>query len=187
MTQLAADQEITLQAFQAAVDTYNQRGLDLPESIAAIANDLESHIDQLDFLSERDPTFEMVYQAVRSNLQSTSSQRAKLLNPPEIIKPQTAPTEEKVHLLGSRQTQPIKAQPHIQPPAPDESPPAPQSLWENFDRIAIMAAGGAFLGAAFVQFLGGGPTQLIGAIVGAIIGLLSGIYVSHNPRPRRNP
>jgi hypothetical protein len=61
------------------------------------------------------------------------------------------------------------------------------NLSENFDRIAIMAAGGAFLGAALVQFLGGGPTQLIGAVIGAIFGILSGIYVSRPPRPRRNP
>ncbi|NJM47102.1 MAG: hypothetical protein HC860_13840 [Alkalinema sp. RU_4_3] len=49
---------------------------------------------------------------------------------------------------------------------------------ENFDRIAIMTAGGAFLGAALVQFFGGGPTQLLGAFLGAIFGLLSGLYVS---------
>jgi hypothetical protein len=85
MTQLAADQEITLQAFQAAVDTYNQRRLDLPEGIAAIANDLESHIDQLDALSEIDPTFEIAYQTVRSDLQSRSSQRAKFLDTSETV------------------------------------------------------------------------------------------------------
>jgi hypothetical protein len=80
MPQLAADQQLTLQAFQAAVDTYQQRGLALPEKIAAIGDALESHLDQLDALSESDPTFEMVYQAARSALQSQSSQRAKFLD-----------------------------------------------------------------------------------------------------------
>ncbi len=80
MTQLAADQQITLQAFQAAVDTYNQRRLALPAPIAAIADTLEPHIDRLDALSESDPTFEIVYQAARSALQNQSSQRAKFLD-----------------------------------------------------------------------------------------------------------
>jgi outer membrane lipoprotein SlyB len=56
--------------------------------------------------------------------------------------------------------------------------PTPPNPWENFDRTAIMTAGGAFLGAAIVQHLGGGPTQLLGAFLGAILGLLSGLYVS---------
>jgi hypothetical protein len=86
MIQLEADQKLTLQAFQAAVDTYRQRGLDLPERIAAIADTLETHIDELDSLSEIDPTFEMIYEAVGSALYN-SSQRAKLLHPPETPKP----------------------------------------------------------------------------------------------------
>jgi outer membrane lipoprotein SlyB len=49
---------------------------------------------------------------------------------------------------------------------------------KDFDRTAIMTAGGAFLGAAIVQLLGGGPTQLLGAFLGAILGLLSSLYVS---------
>jgi hypothetical protein len=80
MSQLAADQQITLQAFQAAVDSYNQRGLVLPERIAAIANALESHIDHLDTLSEIDSTFQLLYDTARSALQNQSSQRAKFLD-----------------------------------------------------------------------------------------------------------
>jgi hypothetical protein len=38
MTQLAADQQLTLQAFQAAVDTYNQRQMALPEAILRGSN-----------------------------------------------------------------------------------------------------------------------------------------------------
>jgi hypothetical protein len=81
MTQLAADQQLTLQAFQAAVDTYNQRQLALPAAIHAIAPSLEQHLNQLDRLSEIDPTFEMLYQSARSALQTQSSQRAKFLDP----------------------------------------------------------------------------------------------------------
>lgn len=80
MTQLAADQQITLQAFQAAVDTYNQRQLTLPAAIATIAPSFDQHINELDRLSELDSTFEMVYQAARSALQNQSSQRAKFLD-----------------------------------------------------------------------------------------------------------
>jgi hypothetical protein len=80
MNPLAADQTLTLQAFQAAVDTYQQRGLALPPAIAAIAPTLEPHIHQLDALSEIDPTFEMLYQTARSALQTQSSQRAKFLD-----------------------------------------------------------------------------------------------------------
>jgi hypothetical protein len=78
--QLAAHQQLTLQAFQSAVDSYQQRGIVLPEQIAPIADTLESHIAQLDSLSESDPHFEMLYQAFRSGAQNDSSQRAKFLD-----------------------------------------------------------------------------------------------------------
>jgi hypothetical protein len=88
MTQLATDQQLTIQAFQAAVDSYQQRGLPLPERIAPLVSDrpeviaqsLESHINQLDALSESDPHFEMLYQAFRSGAQNESSERAKFLD-----------------------------------------------------------------------------------------------------------
>jgi hypothetical protein len=88
MTQLAADQQLTLQAFQAAVDTYQQHRIELPEPIAAlvsnrsesIAESLKSHINQLDSLSESDPHFDMLYQAFRSSSQNDSSERAKFLD-----------------------------------------------------------------------------------------------------------
>jgi hypothetical protein len=81
MTQLAADQQLTLQAFQAAVDTYKQRQLALPAPIAPISESLEAHIAQLDTLSESDPTFQMLYDSARSALQNQSHQRAKFLDP----------------------------------------------------------------------------------------------------------
>jgi hypothetical protein len=77
---LAAHQQLTLQAFQSAVDSYQQRGIVLPEKIAPITDTLESHIAQLDSLSESDPHFEMLYQAFRSGAQNDSSQRAKFLD-----------------------------------------------------------------------------------------------------------
>jgi hypothetical protein len=80
MTQLATDQQLTLQAFQAAVDTYKQRGIALPEAIAAIADTLAPHTDRLDILAEIDPAFDMAYQSARSALQNQSSQRAKFLD-----------------------------------------------------------------------------------------------------------
>jgi hypothetical protein len=80
MTQLATDQQLTLQAFQAAVDTYKQRGIALPEAIATIANTLAPNIDRLDILAEIDPAFDMAYQSARSALQNQSSQRAKFLD-----------------------------------------------------------------------------------------------------------
>jgi hypothetical protein len=86
--QLAAHHQLTLQAFQSAVDSYQQRGIALPEQIAALVSDrpevisqsLESHLNQLDALSESDPHFEMLYQAFRSGAQNDSSQRAKFLD-----------------------------------------------------------------------------------------------------------
>jgi hypothetical protein len=60
--------------------------------------------------------------------------------------------------------------------------PIANSIWDNIDRLAIMAAGGAFLGGAIVQILGGGSIQLIGALIGAITGAVSGWYVT----PRRS-
>jgi hypothetical protein len=63
--------------------------------------------------------------------------------------------------------------------------PAKTTLWDNFDRIAIMGAGGAFLGGAIVQLFGGGATQFIGAAVGGLVGILSGYYVNQ-PIPRQS-
>ena len=61
-----------------------------------------------------------------------------------------------------------------------------ESLWDNTDRLFVMAAGGAFLGGNLVALLGGGVLQLIGAIVGAIFGILAAIYVSRPTKPRRH-
>lgn len=62
--------------------------------------------------------------------------------------------------------------------------PSQSNLSENFDRIAIMGAGGAFLGGAIVQLFGGGATQFIGAAVGLIFGILSGFYATPGPQER---
>lgn len=67
-------------------------------------------------------------------------------------------------------------------PIPATVQPIARSAWDNIDRLAIMAAGGAFLGGAIVQIFGGGPIQLIGALIGAIVGAVSGWYVT----PRRS-
>jgi hypothetical protein len=67
------------------------------------------------------------------------------------------------------------------------NPPAPRSRTtkgENFDRIAIMGAGGAFLGGAIVQFLGGGASQFIGAAIGLVFGIASGFYATPRPQER---
>jgi hypothetical protein len=173
MTQLAADQQITLQAFQAAVDTYKQRGLDLPESIAAIANSLESHIDQLDALSEIDPTFEIAYQTVRSSLQKTSSQRAKLLNPPETDKPNNSihvtstingNNPPPVETNGQHKTGPPLS---TEPGAANTQPDDDQPEWiRRGNTIVTMVSGGAFLGVLLAQF----PGAIVGAIVAGIFG-----------------
>jgi hypothetical protein len=174
MTQLAADQEITLQAFQAAVDTYQQRGLDLPESIAAIADHLESHIDRLDFLSESDSTFEIAYQTVRSTLQKTSSQRAKLLNPPEtattqsIYLPSTSNGNNPppVETNGQQKTGPPST-PLEEPNATNTEPDDDQPEWiRRGNTIVTMVSGGAFLGVLLAQF----PGAIVGAIVAGIFG-----------------
>lgn len=57
-------------------------------------------------------------------------------------------------------------------------------FWENFDRTAIMGAGGAFLGSALAQLLGGGILHLIGALIGAIVGIAYGLSLL-NPTQRR--
>jgi hypothetical protein len=79
MTQLAADQQLTLRAFQAAVDTYNHRQMALPEAIPPILPHLDQHLNDLDSLSETDSTFEMLYQAARSALQN-GSDRTRFLD-----------------------------------------------------------------------------------------------------------
>lgn len=59
------------------------------------------------------------------------------------------------------------------------------SVWENADRIAIMSAGGAFLGGAIVQLFGGGVTQFIGVLIGAIVGAYNGWKVNQSELNRK--
>jgi hypothetical protein len=120
MTQLAADQQLTLQAFQAAVDTYNQRHIALPAKIADIAAALEPHIDRLDALSESDSAFEMVYQGARSALQSQSSHRAKFLGPNElpIARPTASPASNGHHATANDLPPPRNGRAKPSPPLP---------------------------------------------------------------------
>lgn len=70
-------------------------------------------------------------------------------------------------------------------PARSTTDQSTSSVWENADRIAIMASGGAFLGGAIVQLFGGGVTQFIGVFIGAIVGAYSGWKVGpSNPRQK---
>jgi hypothetical protein len=67
------------------------------------------------------------------------------------------------------------------------NPPSPRSrttTGDNFNRVAIMGAGGAFLGGAIVQFFGGGASQFIGAAVGLIFGIASGFYATPRAEER---
>jgi hypothetical protein len=119
MNQLAPHNQITLEAFQAAVDTYRQCGIDLPESIAEIADSLEQHIARLDSLSEIDRNFEVAYKAVRSTLQNSSSQRAKFLDTSEIAidKPHNGHSAQPPPLgtNGHSKTDSVAAEPNTQP------------------------------------------------------------------------
>jgi hypothetical protein len=181
MTQLTADEQTILQAFQAAVATYKQQGRDLPEEIAAIGDQLEPNIEWLDALSEGDPTFEMVYKSTKSALQIQSSQRAKFIDTAALPSSQPPPPNVQVDPVESTDNA-INHSNYdhpamIEPPSNRSRP----SIVDNFDRIAIMGAGGAFLGGAIVQFFGGGASQFIGAAVGALVGIGSGWYVTPKP------
>ena len=81
MPQLADHQQITLEAFQAALQTFKQLGSQLPDGISAIVNDLETNIDKLHYLSKLDRDFEICYKSARSALQSNTGERNKRLTP----------------------------------------------------------------------------------------------------------
>ncbi len=100
-------QAIDLAAFRAALAACSARGIELPEAIMAIAPDLESHIHELDELSEQDKTFEAFYQAERLAIQNQDAQRNKRLyrattiledplvrdRPPQIDPPEVNPLD----------------------------------------------------------------------------------------------
>ena len=71
-------------------------------------------------------------------------------------------------------------------PASSRTNQSTASVWENADRIAIMASGGAFLGGAIVQLFGGGVTQFIGVFIGAIVGAYSGWKVGPSEPSRKS-
>jgi hypothetical protein len=81
MQQLADDQQITLEAFQAALRTFQDLGKPLPDEINAIVDDLENNIDRLHRLSKLDRDFAFGYQTARSALQSQTGERNKRLTP----------------------------------------------------------------------------------------------------------
>lgn len=123
MQQLADDQQITLDAFQAALRTFQQLGKPLPEEINAIVNDLENNIDRLHRLSKLDPDFAFGYQTARSALQSQSADRSKRLTPSN----GNGTTAQKENPISS--AKPLETgidQPQQTPnnaPSPTESPP----------------------------------------------------------------
>jgi hypothetical protein len=79
MSNLAADQRITLIAFQSAIQTCKLHGIALPENIEQVSTFPEQHIDDLDYLSESDDTFEMLYQTARLALHEWTN-KSKGLN-----------------------------------------------------------------------------------------------------------
>ena len=126
MPQLADDQQITLEAFQAALRTFQQLGKPLPDEINTIVDDLENNIDRLHRLSKLDRDFAFGYQTARSALQSQTGERSKRLTPtngngattkkidPEpLVKPQQQPAGTGIAL-------PVT---HGNTPTPTESPP----------------------------------------------------------------
>ncbi len=78
---LTSRQTIDLEAFQAVLDVFYQRGFKLPEVIQRIADDPLSHIDDLDEIAEKDPTFDGYYQTARQALQTTARKSERRLSP----------------------------------------------------------------------------------------------------------
>lgn len=62
---LPADLQLTLEAFRCAIGEYAQA---LPQPIAAVVDCLESHINDLDFISECDQEFQALYDAARMSI-----------------------------------------------------------------------------------------------------------------------
>jgi hypothetical protein len=62
---------------------------------------------------------------------------------------------------------------------PDSQPSNPkETSWDKSDRIAVMTAGGAFLGGAIAHLFTGNPFVAVGAIVGALLAAIYGWYIS---------
>ncbi|NJR69092.1 MAG: hypothetical protein HC771_10810 [Synechococcales cyanobacterium CRU_2_2] len=123
--------------------------------------------------------------SMQSNGNSPEQNAPQAVVPQPIVVPQPSPSDS-THLeaepsLDSRQQD-------VHRLAQRQRGSAKASAWENFDRIAIMAAGGAFLGGAVVQLFGGGVSQLLGALLGAIVGCWAGFYVApKTTHSNRNP
>ena len=97
----------------------------------------------------------------------------------------TAQSQNELNGLGTIADELIQQLDSLLNPARSTTDQSTSSVWENADRIAIMASGGAFLGGAIVQLFGGGVTQFIGVFIGAIVGAYSGWKVGpSNPRQK---
>lgn len=79
MQHLAADQQLTLEAFQTAVTLCQQRQIILPETIVTILPNLASHIDRLDAIAAAHPEFDNIYQTARGTLEIQAQSRSKFL------------------------------------------------------------------------------------------------------------
>ena len=190
MQQLNDNHQLTIDAFRAAIKTFQERGMPIPDEINAIVHDLESNIAILDRLTESHPDFETYYQTARLDLQAESAERNKLLNSPTETKTQKIDTTSTLTngtpSNGNKNQQP---DPISHPETPSHRdvviPAQPITQQRNFQEpeqpewirrgnsIVAMISGGAFLGV----LLG----QLPGAIIGAIA---AGFFGWHSSKPK---
>ncbi len=68
----------------------------------------------------------------------------------------TAQSQNELNDLGTIVDELIQQLDSLLNPERSTTDQSTSSVWENADRIAIMASGGAFLGGAIVQLFGGG-------------------------------
>jgi len=98
----------------------------------------------------------------------------------------TVQSQNELNGLGTIADKLIQQLDRLLNPARSRTDQSTSSVWENADRIAIMASGGAFLGGAIVQLFGGGVTQFIGVLIGAIVGAYSGWKVGPSEPSRKS-
>ncbi|MBE9013619.1 hypothetical protein IQ250_25870 [Pseudanabaenaceae cyanobacterium LEGE 13415] len=131
--------------------------------------------DEIRHLVEQNSHLKKLYEDAYEELETHYQQQERMKNVDIVFPREVDPWDRFIQIvtaddpvLAARQT--------LQQPNSHTSN-SRETVWDKSDRIAVMTAGGAFLGGAIVHLLAGNAFVAVGAIGGALLAALYGWYI----------
>ncbi|NJR69094.1 MAG: hypothetical protein HC771_10820 [Synechococcales cyanobacterium CRU_2_2] len=91
MSSLSPLEQLALNAFAAALDTCHEEGIELPEEIRVLKNNLEQHVGELGAIAQTHPQFNAFYRNARNVLRRASGDGDRFLPRSDAAPRQTVP------------------------------------------------------------------------------------------------